>query len=141
MIVRAIHLAPVLLALILVSEPVHSEIHKCRQGERVIYQEFPCPAGSLNLVPPDSPSLPSAYAVEEARNRAKNDVAAALALRKREDQAALAQEQIRATASKREADCTRLLGRIENTKTKSELSKHQKKTLRTDQLKYRKECE
>ncbi len=129
-----------LIALLLASTPVHAEIHKCRQGERVIYQSSPCPVGSLSLTPPEAPPSPSAYAVEEARKRAKNDIAEAEALWKQEEKAAATREKARAAASKQEADCARLLEKIEAAQAKAESNKNRKRTLKSDQRKYRKEC-
>jgi hypothetical protein len=126
--------------LLLASVPVHAEIHKCRQGERVVYQETPCPVGSQSLTPPAAPPTPSAFAVEEARARAKNDIAAADALRKREEKAAKALEKKRAEVRKQETDCARLLDRIETAEAKTKLSRHQKSTLKSDQSKYRRAC-
>ncbi|MDP2432840.1 MAG: hypothetical protein Q8O33_12515 [Pseudomonadota bacterium] len=127
-------------ALLLASAPVHAEIHKCRQGERVIYQSSPCPVGSVSLTPPEAPPSPSAYAVEEARSRAKDDIAEAEALRKREEKSAATREKARATSRKLASDCARLLDKINQAEAKTEASKQQKKTLKSDQGKYRKEC-
>lgn len=125
-----------LFALLLASTPAYAEIHKCRQGERVIYQSDPCPAGNLSLTPPVAPARPSAFAVEEARARAKNDIASAEALEKREAKAAQALEKQRAEARRQETDCARLLVKINH----AEASNSRKKTLKIDQRKYRKEC-
>jgi hypothetical protein len=138
MTVRALLVA--VLALTLASSAAHAEIHKCRQGDRVIYQEHPCPSGSLSLPPPEALPPPSAFAVEEARARAKNDLAAAETLRKREEKAARAREKSRSEARIRETDCTRLLDKIEKTEAKAAVSKRQKNILKSDQRKYRKEC-
>ncbi|MBU1665966.1 MAG: DUF4124 domain-containing protein [Gammaproteobacteria bacterium] len=127
-------------ALLLASAPAHAEIYKCRQGERVIYQSPPCPAGSQPLVLPEALPAPSAYAVEEARSRAKNDIAEADAIWKREDEAAKARKKARAAASKQETNCARLLDKINQAEAKVEPSKQQKKTLKSDQRNYRKEC-
>jgi len=127
-------------ALLLVSAPVHAEIHKCRQGERVIYQSHPCPAGSQPLALPEALPAPSAYSVEEARSRAKNDIAEADALRKREGKSAATREKTRDAANKQEADCARLLEKMEKVQAKTESSKSRKSTLKSDQRKYRKEC-
>lgn len=129
-----------LIALLLASAPAHAEIHKCLQGERVIYQSLPCPVGSWSLPPPEAPPAPSAYAVEEARGRAKNDIAAARALRKREEEAAATREKARAAADKQESDCTRLLDKINQAEARAEPGKQRKKPLKSDQRKYRKEC-
>lgn len=127
-------------ALLLASAPVHAEIHKCRQGERVVYQEAPCPSGSQSLTPPAAVSQPSAFEVEAARARARKDIAAAEALRKREELEAKALERKRAAAHKQDVDCTRLLERIEAAQAKEKLSKSQKSTLRSNEHKYRKVC-
>jgi hypothetical protein len=140
MIVTANRIAPALLALSLASTAAHAEIHKCRQGERVIYQETPCPTGSLSLTPPEALPRPSAFDVEEARVRAKNDLGAAEALRKREEKAAKAQAKNRADARTRESDCARLLDKIEKAEAKAELGKSKKTTLKSDQRKYQKVC-
>lgn len=100
----------VALMLALASTAPRAEIHKCRQGARLIYQEAPCPAGSQALPPPPSAPRPSAYAAEEARQRASNDIAAAEALRQRdhkEDEARRKQEDIEAkqAARKLEREC------------------------------------
>ena len=58
MIVIVRRIAPVLLVLSLASSAAHAEIHKCRQGDRVIYQENPCPGGSLSLAPPERAARP-----------------------------------------------------------------------------------
>ena len=138
MIVNAFRIAPALLALSLASTAAHGEIHKCRQGDRVIYQENPCPSGSLSLAAPAVQPQPSAFEVEEARVRAKNDLAAAEALRKREEKAAKAEEKSRAQAGKREADCARLLDRIEKAEAKAKPGKSN--ALKSDQRKYQKAC-
>lgn len=140
MIVRASRIAPALLALALASAAAHAEIHKCRQGERVIYQEQPCPGGSQPLAPPEAPPTPSAFSVEEARVRARKDLAEAEALRKREEKAAKAQEKRRAEVQKQETVCDRLLDRIEKAETMENLSRSKKNTLKSDQHKYRKTC-
>ena len=140
MIVIVRRIAPVLLVLSLASSAAHGEIHKCRQGERVIYQENPCPSGSQSLAAPAVQPQPSAFEVEEARVRAKNDLAAAEALRKREEKAAKAEEKSRAETEKREADCGRLLDKIEKAEAKAELGKSNKTTLKSDQRKYQKAC-
>jgi len=127
-------------ALLLASAPVHAEIHKCRQGERVVYQEFPCPTGSQSLAPPKAQPAPSAYEVEQARARAKNDIAAAEVLRKHVERTTKTQEKQRTAARKQETDCMHLLGKIEKTEAKASLGKNQKSTLKSDQRKYRKEC-
>jgi len=138
MIVHAYRIA--LLALTLASTPAHAEIHKCRQGDRVVYQELPCPTGSQPLAPPEAPPSPSAYDVEQARARAKNDIAEAEALRKRDEKTDKALERSRATIRKQETDCARLLEKIENAETKVNLRKSQKSTLNSDKRKYRKVC-
>lgn len=128
------------LVLLLASGFAHAEIYKCRQGERTVYQSQPCPAGSQRLTPPELPDSPSAYAVEEARGRAKDDIAKAEALWKREDEAAKAREKARATARKQETDCARLLDKIEKAQARTKPSKSQKSALKSDQKEYRKEC-
>ena len=138
MIVTARRITPVLLALSLASATAQGEIHKCRQGERVIYQENPCPSGSRSLAPPEVQPTPSAFAVEEARVRAKNDLDAAEALRKREEKTTKAQEKSRAQAGKQEADCARLLDRIEKAEAKAKPGKSN--ALKSDQRKYQKAC-
>ena len=138
MIVNAFRIAPALLALSLACTTAHAEIHKCRQGERVIYQENPCPSGSQSLAAPAVQPQPSAFAVEEARVRAKNDLDAAEALRKREEKAAKAEEKSRAETEKREADCARLLDRIERAEAKAKPGKSN--PLKSDQRKYQKAC-
>ena len=138
MIVNAFRIAPALLALSLASTAAQAEIHKCRQGDRVIYQENPCPSGSLPLAAPAVQPQPSAFEVEEARIRAKNDLDAAEALRKREEKTTKAQERSRAQAGKQEADCARLLDKIEQAEAKAKPGK--KTTLKSDQRKYQKAC-
>ncbi|MDP2833401.1 MAG: hypothetical protein Q8Q28_08965 [Pseudomonadota bacterium] len=133
-------IAATLLALALASGSAHAEIHKCSQGERIVYQSSPCPPGSQSLTLPEALPPPSAYTVEEARSRAKNDIAEAEALRKRDEKSAATREKARAAASKQETDCTRLLDKINQAEAKAEPSKQQKKTLKSDQRKYRKEC-
>ena len=138
MIVTVRRIAPVLVALSLASSAAHAEIHKCRQGDRVIYQENPCPGGSQSLAAPAVQPPPSAFAVEEARVRAKNDLDAAEALRKREEKAAKAEERSRAQAGKQEADCARLLDKIEKAEAKAKPGKSN--ALKSDQRKYQKTC-
>ena len=140
MIVRLRQIAPALLILALASAPAGAEIYKCRQGERVVYQETPCPTGSLPLTPPEPAPAPNAFAVEQARLRAKNDIAQAKAIRQREEQSFRDQEKRRAEAHKQTSDCAHLLGRIEKAEARTTLSKNQKSTLKSDQRKYRKEC-
>ncbi len=140
MIVLAYRMAATLLVLALTSGSAHAEIHKCRQGERIVYQSQPCPPGSQSLTLPDAPPPPSAYTVEEARSRAKNDIAEADALWKREEKAAEVREKARATTGKQESDCARLLGKIETAQVKAKPGKSRKSTLKSDQLKYRKLC-
>jgi len=130
----------VLLALSLASPPGYAAVYKCRQGEGVIYQSQPCPAGSVALSPPDTLPPPSAYEVEAARDRAKKEIAEAAALRKREEQKLKAQEKRHAAVGKFDTDCTRLLGKIEEAEDKASLSKLQKSRLKSDQRKYRKDC-
>jgi hypothetical protein len=137
---HAQRIVPALFALALASAPVHAEIHKCRQGERVVYQELACPAGSQSLAPPEALPPPSAYEVEQARTRAKTDIAEAAALRKRDEITIRAQEKKRAAARKQETDCSRLQDKIGKAETKAELSKNQKNSLKSDQRKFRKDC-
>ncbi len=129
-----------LFVLILVSATARAEVHKCRQGERVIYQSQPCPAGSLALDPPETLPEPGAYEVNEARTRARNDISAAEALRHREEKTAKTREKAHASALRQETDCTRLLGKIGKAEAGTESGKSRKKTLKSDQRKYRKEC-
>ncbi|MDD5389981.1 MAG: hypothetical protein PHD37_11580 [Gallionellaceae bacterium] len=133
-------IAATLLTLALASGLAQAEIYKCRQGERIAYQSQPCPAGSQPLTAPEPLPAPSAYAVEEARGRAKNDIAEAEALRKREEKSAATREKARAAAGKQESDCAHLLDKINQAEAKTDLSKTRKKTLKSDQRKYRKEC-
>lgn len=129
-----------LFAQILVTAPAQAEIHKCRQGERVTYQSNPCPTGSLALPPPARPAVPSAFAVEEARIRAKQDIGAADALRKRDAKAASAKTKQRAEARKQEHVCTRLFDRIKNKEAQAELTLKQKKALKREQRQYHRQC-
>ena len=120
--------------------PAHAEIHKCHQGERVIYQEAPCPEASQSLTPPSPPAPLNAHEVEAARTRAGRDIAAAEALRKREDIAARALEKKRAAARKQELECERLLDKIEAAREREKPSRNQKVTLASERRKYRREC-
>ena len=124
----------------LASAPAHAEIHKCHQGERVIYQEAPCPEASVSLAPPLPPPPLNAHEVKAAHTRAGRDIAAAEALRRREEIAARVLEKKRAAAQKQELACERLLDRIEVTREREKLSKTQKITLGSERRKYRREC-
>jgi hypothetical protein len=124
------------LFLALASGPAHADIHKCLEGDRVIYQSQPCPANSAKLPMREMAPVPSAYEVEEARLRAKGDIAAADSLRKQEEKRTLAREKTRATARKMDTDCTRLLDKIQ----KAEAGKGKKKALKDEIRKYRKDC-
>lgn len=114
--------------LVLASAAPRAEIHKCRQGERLIYQEAPCPAGSLALPPPLPVPRPSAYAVEEARQRASDDIAAAEALRLRELKDAEARQRLaaaeaREAARQRERACAAARDRGERAQSKEKTEK------------------
>ena len=126
--------------LALASAPAHAEIHKCHQGERVIYQEAPCPEASVSLAPPLPPPPLNAHEVKAAHTRAGRDIAAAEALRRREEIAARVLEKKRAAAQKQELGCARLLDRIEATREREKLNKTQKITLGSERRKYRREC-
>lgn len=128
------------LCLVAVPAHAHAEIHKCRLGERVIYQSSPCPVGSTSLTPPKAPPSPSAFAVEEARQRAKSDIAEAEAIWKQEEKAAAARAKARATLHKQEAACARLRDQINKAQAVSEPSRSQKKTLKREQRKHHKLC-
>lgn len=127
--------------LALASAPVGAEIHKCRQGARLIYQEAPCPADSLTLPPPPIPPQPSAYAAEEARIRARDDIAAAAALKQRERKEAETRE-IRADAEarKRASDCGRLRDRIERAEARIKPGKDRKTSLKMDRRTFQEAC-
>jgi len=131
-------MAATLLALALASSSAHAEIHKCRQGERIVYQSQPCPTGSQSLTLSEALPPPSAYTVEEARTRAKNDIAKAEALWKREEKSAKPQDKSRAAVH--ETDCAQLMDKITQAETKAKPNKSQKNALKSDQRKYRKEC-
>lgn len=133
-----------LLTLCLAGMPAHAEIHKCRQGERVIYQSQPCPAGSVSLKSPELPPQPSAFAAEEARARARHDITAAEALRARERKEAEARDrQAAAEAKKLEEECERLRGALEReeTRTKVKPGKQPKTSEKQSRREYLERCE
>jgi hypothetical protein len=137
---RANSIVPTLFVLAMASAPTQAEIFKCRQGERVIYQSSPCPADSQSGAIIEVPPQPSAYEVEQARQRAKGDINEATALRKRDEKADQVLDRKRAAAHKQEVDCARLLDKIEKAEAKPKLSKAQKGDLKSEQRNYRKEC-
>lgn len=102
-------------------------IHKCRQGERVIYQEQPCAATSQTLGELTPAAPPAAFEADAARLRAASEASEVRAIRKQEQQAA-------ARADKHEKDCDRLLEKIEKAQEKKG------KASPSDTRKYRKEC-
>lgn len=127
--------------LALASTPVGAEIHKCRQGARLIYQEAPCPADSLSLPPPPIAPQPSAYAAEEARIRARDDIAAAAALKQRERKEAETRDrQAEAEARQWANDCDRLRDRIERAQAKTKPGKHPKTSLKKDRRAFQETC-
>ncbi len=124
--------------------PARADIHKCRQGERVVYQETPCPAGSLALSPPELLPPPSAFETEAARLRARDDKATVEVLRQEEQQqeveAARRAEQAQTEARKRLAECDKLQDRINDAQEKKKPSQAVKERLYRDQHRYRQEC-
>ncbi len=133
-------LVPVVACLAFTSPPGQAEVFKCRQGDRVIYQEMPCPAGSKAEATLAEQPRPSAYDAAQARERAKGEIKEAAALRKRDEKAAEAQQRRLATTRKLDIDCTRLLDKITKAEDKATLNKNQKNALKIEQRKYRKEC-
>ncbi len=133
-----------LLALALPWAPAWADIHKCRQGERVVYQETPCPAGSLALTPPEVLPPPSAFETEAARLRARDDRAAVEVLyqeeEKRAAQAARLAEQARAEAARQAAECDKLQDRIDKALDRKKPTQAMKEKLHKDQNRYRQEC-
>ena len=121
---------------LLASPAAQAAVYKCRQGERVIYQELPCPATTQAMPTPEALPEPSAFEVERARQRAKTDIAAADALRQRDAKLAKAQARTQAAAGRHEAGCDRLLEKIEKAEEKSAKNA----TLNGNKRKYRKEC-
>ncbi len=121
--------------------PLYADIHKCNQGGRLIYQAAPCPAGSRTLPPPELPPRPSAYAEEEARQRASRDIAAAEAIRQRERKEAgtKAREAI-ALARKQARACDRLRDRIDRAEADAKPGRRETATLRKDRRAYREAC-
>lgn len=85
------------------------DVHKCRQGERILYQSSPCPPGYERL-PIDPPATaPDAAAVAQAQTRAKADIAAAERLRRREAREASERRAREAEAEKHALACARQL--------------------------------
>jgi hypothetical protein len=127
--------------LALANAPAGAEIHKCRQGARLIYQEAPCPADSQALPPPPIAPQPSAYAAEEARIRARDDIAAAAALKQRErKEAETRDKQAEAEARKQASDCDRMRDRIERAAAKVKPGKQPKTALKKDRRAYQETC-
>ncbi len=127
--------------LALASAAASADIHKCNQGGRLIYQQAPCPPGSQALPPPTLPPRPSAYAEEEARQRASHDIAAAEALRQRERKAAEESARQAAAAARKQArECDRLRDRIERADARAKPGKRGKTTLTKERRVYREEC-
>lgn len=127
--------------LTLANAPAGAEIHKCRQGTRLIYQEAPCPADSLSLPQPPIAPPPSAYAAEEARIRARDDIAAAEALKQRERKEAEERDRrADAEARKRERDCDRLRDRIERAEANTKPGKRPKTSLENDRRAFEEVC-
>lgn len=85
------------------------DVHKCRQGERILYQSSPCPPGyeRLPLAPPAT--APDRASVAQARTRAKADIAAAESLRQREAREASERRAREAEADKHALACARQL--------------------------------
>lgn len=130
-----------LLVLALTSPPLRADIHKCSLGDRLIYQEAPCPTGSRALPPPAPPPRPSAYAEEEARLRASQDIAAAEALRQRERKEAEAKAREAIALERKQArECERLRERIESAETRAKPGQRGKATLNKARRTYREEC-
>lgn len=133
-----------LFTLCLAGMPAHAEIHKCRQGGRVIYQSLPCPAGSVSLKSLEIPPQPSAFATEEARVRARNDITAAEALRARERKDAEARDRQAAAETKSLVkECGRLRRAIEReeARTKAKPGKQPKASEKKTRREYLERCE
>ena len=121
-----------------------AEIYKCRQGDRVVYQERPCPAGSLALTPPEVLPPPSAFETEAARLRARDDRASVETLYKEEEkqeaEAARRAELARVEVRKLAAECEKLQDRIHETQERRKPSQAMRERLYKDQHRYRQEC-
>lgn len=85
------------------------DVHKCRQGERILYQSSPCPPDfeTLPVAPPAT--APDRASVTQAQTRAKADIAAAESLRQREAREASQQRAREAEAEKHALACARQL--------------------------------
>lgn len=133
-----------LMALALSYSSAWAEIYKCRQGDRVVYQERPCPAGSLALTPPEVLPPPSAFETEAARLRARDDRASVETLykeeEKREAEATRLAELARVEARKLAAECAKLQDRIHEVQERKKPSQAMKERLYKDQHRYRQEC-
>lgn len=139
------------LALALVSAPALGQINKCQVGGRVLYQESPCPAGSTARTTLEPMLAPSAYENEAARSRAKSDIEAVDAIKKRDDKsrqdqaeqrtkANQAETKERAKAAKQAIACQKLREAIAKAEQQIQPSKNTQKQLSSDREKYDEDC-
>jgi hypothetical protein len=150
---------PLLFALtcLLCASLARAETYKCRTGDRVVYQEAPCPAGAAILPMTEAGPDPDVWQVHEAQRRAKSDKDQLRSLELEAKQRALA-EQRAAThakpdkhARKHEKNCIQLLKQIRKAEPKtgsgdetlyppnSKAAKEAERLAR-DQARYRGEC-
>lgn len=106
----SLNFVPLAVALASLAWPaLAGDVHKCRQGERILYQSSPCPPGyeTLPVAPPAT--APDMASVAQAQTRAKADVAAADSLRRREAREEAARRTREAEAEKHALACARQL--------------------------------
>lgn len=85
------------------------EVHKCRLGDRILYQSSPCPPGHEALPVAQSATKPDSAAMAQAQARAKADLAAAESLRQREARQEAEQRKRETEAERQALACARQL--------------------------------
>ena len=93
-------------------------LFKCAQGERIVYQQHPCPQGSTQLPMAAPAPGPDAESVGEAQARAWLDITEADALREKEAEEEARQRLLDAKAAKHAQECSRRLARIQRNQAK-----------------------
>ncbi|MGQ9685115.1 MAG: hypothetical protein ACUVT2_02245 [Thiobacillaceae bacterium] len=104
--------ADIFLALMLIGltwPSMADTVHKCRLGERVVYQSSPCPAGAETLPVAPPATAPEADDMAKAKAQGKADIAAAERLRQRDAKEEAARRAREAEAEKLALVCARQL--------------------------------
>jgi hypothetical protein len=116
--------------------------YKCRLGGRILYQEAPCPPGSVGLPLDGAVAAPDAASASAARARAQADIAAAEAIRRREAREEAEREVRRAEAEKHARACARLLAVILEEEAEAPAADKKKPVSKasSERRKYLREC-